>query len=132
MYKKMILSLVPDNLKRQLATEKGTLTDALTYVVLGDVLVTIGLLISVVISTLLSAALYGGKITGETSGIYASILGVGLVANLVFVVLLFLLPSCLIFFTTESCGSLQSFLGDRVVILPRSIILQYLVRGGGS
>lgn len=65
LYKKMILSLVPDNLEKQLKTDKGTLGDGIKNYVLAAVLAAI----IMAIVTLVQSLMFGAPIDAAIIGI---------------------------------------------------------------
>ena len=73
LYKKMILSLVPENLKKQLKTEKGTIGKGVRYYLLAALVTDITLLISAGVQMFLTGA--EGAIGGASGGQMALLFG---------------------------------------------------------
>lgn len=80
MYKKMIMSVVPDNLKEQLAKEKGTVKDGVIYLALASVVAIIMGIIGMVAATSLS------MIGGSPNSM--AMMGGSLIAGIVMIVIL--------------------------------------------
>ncbi len=75
MYKKMVLSLVPDNLKKQLAEEKGTVGEGVKYVLLGSLVA--GIINGIVI---LLYALMGGDAASALFLVLAYVIAVPIIS----------------------------------------------------
>jgi hypothetical protein len=56
LYEKMLRSLVPDNLKRQLEKEKGTITDGIRYILLASIIVDITFLLGLLFQYMLTGS----------------------------------------------------------------------------
>jgi|GEM_PF-3172622 len=90
-YRKMILSLVPENLKTQLAKEKGTLGEGVKYYLLAALVVDIVLLISMLLQLSLSGV--GGAYQSEYGAAAAGVSLVTMIVMLVIVPVLMIVGS---------------------------------------
>ncbi len=90
-YKKMVMSLIPDNLEKQLSSEKGEIGEGMKYYLLAALVVDITLLISVGLQLALSGA--GGAFEGADTAAIAGSSMIWILALLVIIpILLIILP----------------------------------------
>ncbi len=93
LYKKMVLSLVPENLEKQLKTDKGTLGDGIKNVALASLVVAVFVLLAM----LLQFAMLGA--TAGMSGEYGAMAGIGGGFLVTAIIMLILIPVGMVIFT---------------------------------
>lgn len=86
LYKKMILSLIPKNLEKQLKTEKGTLGDGIKNVLLASLVVDVVLLVAMLLQFLLIGSMAG------MAGDYGDMAALGGGFGITTVIMLVLVP----------------------------------------
>ncbi|HLC69189.1 MAG TPA: YIP1 family protein [Candidatus Bilamarchaeaceae archaeon] len=128
-YKKMILSLMPDNLKKQLAKEKGSLGQAIIYILLTALVADIVVIISMLLS--LGSNLAGlGMGGGENELAMAGFLGVtGIVVMAVYVIAIPIIMIFWAFIQTGVMWVLAKILGGKGSFT--SQLYHFSIVGGG-
>ncbi len=119
LYKKMVLSLIPENLEKQLKTEKGTLGNGIKNVVLASLVVDLFVLLSMVLSMIFQLFMSGVmSITTRSDWAMAAMVTIGgfgvltimtLVLIPIFLVLVTLIFTALAFILCKILGGKGTF-----------------------
>ncbi len=88
MYKKMVMSLMPENIKAQVAKEKGTLSDGLKYVLLTSLVVIIVEVLGILLDTFLGMGQALGGVGQQSAIALGAIGGLGALGIVVTIIMI--------------------------------------------